>query len=200
MLIDSLAKLNSVSRNSISAALVLIVTIAVYSWIVAPHVTQLFAVQRYESVVDDIVKKNKILSSAIRTKKKRLEKLGEQFTQLQSSLFMMNEAKEFFSDLQAISEQEKCTVYSLNLLTNEQNSKDGKPEDSSGIVTKSAILSVIGAYGDIVKLIERLQARPQKVWIDSVRMSGLDDTSDQLKCDITITICTVQDQEAMPHE
>lgn len=200
MLIDSLAKLNSVSRNTISAALVVIVTIAVYSWIVAPHVNHLFAVQRYESVVDEALKKNKIIRSAIGTKKKKLEKLGEQFNQLQSSLFMMNEAKEFFSDLQAISEQAGCTVYSLNLLTNELKSKDSKPEDSSGIVTKTAILSVIGAYGDIIKLIERLQAREQKVWIDSVKMSSLNDTSNQLKCDITITICTVLDQEAMSNE
>lgn len=200
MLIDNFAKLNSVSRYSISTVLVVIVTIAVYSWIVAPHVNHLFAVQRYESVVDEAIKKNKIYSSTIGTKKKKLGKLGEQFTQLQSSMFMMNEAKEFFSDLQAISEQAKCTVYSLNLVTNEQNSKDGKPEDSSGIVPKSAILSVIGAYGNIVKLIEKLQSREQKVWIDSVRMSGLGDTSGQIKCDITITICVIQDKEVMPHE
>ena len=200
MLIDSLAKLNSVSRNTISAALVIIVIIAVYSWVVAPHVTHLLAVQRYESVVDEVLKKNKIISSAIRTKRKKLEKLGEQFSQLQSSLFMMNEAKEFFSDLQAISEQAGCMVYSLNLLTNEIKSKNSKPEDSSGIVTKSAILSVIGVYGDIIKLIERLQAREQKVWIDSVKMSSLNDTSNQLKCDITITICTVLDQEVTSNE
>jgi len=195
VLIDSLAKLNSTSRNGISAALVIIVTIAVYNWIVAPHVTNLYAVQRYESVVDDVVKKNKILSSVVRTKKKKLEQLHEQFAQLQSSLFMVEEAKELFSDLQAISVQAGCTVYSLNLVTSEQNS-----EDASRIVTKSTILSVIGAYGDIVRLMERLQARPQKVWIDSVSMTSLNDASGQLKCDITITICTIQDKEAMPHE
>jgi len=200
MLIDSLAKLNSTSRNAISAALVIIVTIAVYNWIVAPHVTHLYAAQRYESVVDDVMKENKILSSAVRTKKKKLEQLHKQFAQLQSSLFMVDQAKEFFSNLQVISEQSSCKVCSLNLITREQNSKDGKSEDSSGIVTNSAILSVIGTYGDIIKLIERLQAREQKVWIDSVRMTSLDDASGQLKCDITITICTIQDKEAMPHE
>jgi len=208
VLIDSLAKLNSTSRNAISAALVVIVAIAVYSWIVAPHVTYLSAVQRYESVVDDVVKKNKILSSAVRTKKKKLEQLHEQFAQLQGSLFMVDKAKEFFSDLQAISVQAGCTVYSLNLITSEQDAQDGQAETTSGIVTKSAVLSVIGAYGDIVRLMESLQAREQKVWIDSVRMTSLDNASDQLKCDITITICTIpstsigtsQDKEAVSHE
>ncbi len=203
MLINNLAKLNSTSRNAISAALVIIVTIAVYNWIVAPHVAHLFAVQQYESVIDDVVKKHKILSSAVRTKKKKLEQLHEQFDQLQSSLFMIDEAKEFLSDLQAISVQAGCTVYSLNLVTSEQNS-----EDALDIATKNATLSVIGTYGDIVRLMERVQARPQKVWIDSVRMTSLEDGSNQLKCDITITVCTIpstslgtsQDKEVMPHE
>ena len=200
MLIDSLAKLNSASRNAISAALVVIVAIAMYNWTVSPHVVQLSVVQQYESVLDDVVKKNKILSSAVKIKNKKLEQLGEQFAQLQSSLFMIDKAKEFFSDLQVISEQMGCTVYSLNLTTDKQNSKEGQAEDATGIVTKSAILSVIGAYGDIVRLVERLQARPQKVWIDSVKMTSLDNDSGQLKCDITITICTLQDKEAIPHE
>jgi len=230
VLIDSLAKLNSNSRNAISAVLIVIVAIAVYGWTVAPHVTHLSAVQRYESVVDDVVKKNKILSSAVKTKKKKLEQLQEQFAQLQGSLFMVDKAKEFFSDLQAISVQAGCTVYSLNLVTSEQNSQDGPAEGretTSGIVTKSAVLSVIGAYGDIIKLMEKLQAREQKVWIDSVRMTSLDSpasggqASNQLKCDITITICTIpsisasagislplqkqglgtsQDKEAVSHE
>lgn len=194
MLIDSLAKLNSASRNAISAALVIIVAIAAYNWIAAPHAAHLFAVQQYSRVIDDVVKKNKILSSAVRTKKKKLKQLHEQFTQLQSSLFTADQTKEFFSDLQAISEQADCTVCSLNLITSE-----GNCEDASGIVTKSSILSVIGAYGDIVRLMERLQAREQKVWIDSVRMTSLDDDSGQLKCDITITICIIQDKETMPH-
>jgi len=200
VLIDSLAKLNSASRNAISAALVVIVAIAMYNWTVSPHVVQLSVVQQYESVLDDVVKKNKILSSAVKIKNKKLEQLGEQFAQLQSSLFMIDKAKEFFSDLQVISEQMGCTVYSLNLTTDKQNSKEGQAEDATGIVTKSAILSVIGAYGDIVRLVERLQARPQKVWIDSVKMTSLDNDSGQLKCDITITICTLQDKEAIPHE
>jgi len=200
LLIDNLAKLNSVSRNSISAALVVIVAIAVYSRIVAPHVTHLFAVQQYESVVDDVVKKNKILSSATQAKRKKFEKLGEEFTKLQSSLFTIDEAKKFFSNLQVISEQSSCKVCSLNLITSKNKSGDGRSEDSSGIVTKSAILSVIGAYGNIVRVIEKLQARPQKVWVDSISMSSLEDASGQLECDITITICATQNKETVPHE
>ena len=196
MVFDSLAKLNSASRNAISAALVIIVAIALYNWTVAPHVTYLFAVQRYQSVIDDIVKKNKILNSAVRTKKKKLERLHEQFAQLQSSLFTASQAKEFFSDLQAISVQAGCSVYSVSLIASKQNSEDEPSENASAIDTESAVLSVIGTYSDILALIERLQARPQKVWIDSVTIAPLDDNAGQLRCDLTITIAVIQNGES----
>lgn len=208
MLIDSFAKLNSTSRNAISAAFVILVAIAMYDWIVAPHVAHLHAVQQYESVVAGLAKKNKILSSAVRIKKKNLEQLHEKFAQVQSTLFMANQAKEFFSDLQAISAQAGCTVHSLNLVTAGESSEGEPSNGACGIVTKSALLSVIGGYGNIVRLVEMLKAREQKVWMDSIRMANLDsfgsaqdrDGSGRLKCDMTITICTIQDKEAMPHE
>jgi Tfp pilus assembly protein PilO len=199
--IDNLAKLNNKSRNAISAAIVIIVAVINYHWVVAPHVTHLSAVQQYASAVNDVIQKTKILSSAIAAKKKNLEQLRQQFGQLQGSLFMPDKAKEFFSDLQVISEQVGCTVYSLNYVQNKQRSEDGQLADTSGIVTQTAMLSVIGTYGDVVKLVERLQSREQKVWIDSIKMTTLEDnSSDQLRCDITITICTIQDKETIAHE
>ena len=110
---------------------------------------------------------------------------------------MPDKAKEFFSDLQVISEQAGCAVYSLNLSQENKGPKKHSLSNASGIVTQSAMLSVIGTYGDLVKLVEKLQSRPQKVWLDSFKMTNLDDSSGQIRCDITITICTIQDKEAI---
>jgi len=200
VLVDSLAKLNSSARNAISGALVVITAIGMYNWVVAPYVTYLRAAQQYEAVVGDIAKKDKIISSAVRVKKKKLEQLREQFAQLQSTLFTVEGAKQFFSDLQPVSEEVGCTVYSLNLVASKPIAQDEQSKDSVNIVTNSAMLSIIGAYSNIIKLVERLQARPQKVWIESVTMASLEDDSAQLKCDLTITICTIQDKEAILHE
>ena len=196
MLIDNLAKLNRSSRNAVSAALIIIAAIAMYNWIVTPHTTCLFAAQRYESVVGNIAKKNKLISNTVNTKRKKLQELREQFVQLQSILFTPEEAKEFFSDLQAISEEAGCTVYSLNFIMSEAGPENEQSKDTSGIVTNRAMLSVVGVYENIIKLVERLQVRTQKVWIDSVKMEIVDYDSPQSKCDITITIYTIQDKEA----
>jgi len=195
MLINSLAKLSHSSRNAVSASLVLIAVIAMYNWIVSPRAKYLSAAQRYDSAMDNIVKKNKVIETKVKIKKKKLQELQEQSAQLQSTLFTPEKAREFFSDLQAISEETGCIVYSVNLITNKQNPKDGQLEDTAGIVTKSAVLSVVGLYRNITKLIQRLQSRSQKVWIDSIRLRTLSYNSDQPRCDITITICTLADKE-----
>jgi hypothetical protein len=196
MLVDNLAKLRRSSRNAISASLILIAALAMYNWIVAPRTNYLLSAQRYEFVTDNMVKKNKTIDNRVNIKKKKLQELREQSTQLQSTLFTSDQAREFFSDLQAISEQTGCIVYSVNLITNNPNPiKDGQLQDTTGIVTKSAVLSVVGVYKNITKLIERLQSRTQKVWIDSVKIRALNNNSDRPRCDITITICALTDKE-----
>jgi hypothetical protein len=175
--------------------LVIIASLAMYRWIVAPHAAYLSAAQGYESIMSNIIKENNLISDKVEIKRKKLQKLHEQSAQLQSTLFTPDQAREFFSDLQAISEETGCMVHSVNLINNKSNSKDRQSEDTSGVVTKSAVLSVVGVYKDIAGLMKRLQARTQKVWIDSIIVQTLEYGSDQPKCDVTITICEVQDKE-----
>jgi len=195
MLVDKLAKLNRSTRHTVSVSLIVIAALAMYNWLVTPHADYLSAAQGYESVMDNVVEKNKTISNIVNIKKKKLQELSEKSAQLQSILFTPDQAREFFSDLQAVSEETGCVVYSLNLMTNKPSPKDRDSEDTSGIVTKSAVLSVVGVYRNIAKLMERLQARTQKVWIDSVQVRTLDYSSDRPRCDITITICALTDKE-----
>ena len=200
MLIDNLAKLNSRSRNAISAALIVITTIVLYGRLVTPHVMYLYATQEYGYVLSDMIKTGKIVKSAVEIKKKKLKELGGRFAYLQNALFSVKEAKEFFSDIQAISEEAGCAVYSLNFATGDQRSEAKQSEDASGIAVQTAMLSVIGRYNDIIGLVERLRMRPQRVCIDSFRMTSHSDGSGRLKCDITVTIYTIQDKETLTYE
>ena len=192
MVVKHLVKANRSTRHAVSASLIVIALLAMYHWLVAPHVAYLSVVHGYESVMTNLVNKNRLIDSKVKVKKKKLQELQEQSAQLQSTLFTPDKAREFFSDLQAISEQTGCMVNSLNMI--KQNPKEKQPEDTSGIVTRSAALSVVGLYKDIPRLIQRLQARTQKVWIDSIKVLTVEYNSDRPRCDITITICEIQDK------
>lgn len=197
MFVDDLAKFSHRSRNAVSAALIVITAIALYSWIVTPHVGYLRAAQRYESAVANIVQVNKGISDAVKVKKDKLQQLREQSAQLQSALFSRAKAREFLSDLRPLCEQAGCTVHSLRLETSGQG-REAKPDNLLGIVDNRATLSVTGLYAQVIQLMERLRARTEKVRIDSLQMQVIDYGSGQLECDMTIIIYTAQKEEAAP--
>ena len=192
MLVRHLAKTSRSKRYAVSALLIVIALLAMYNRLIAPHAAYLSVVQGYESAMSNLINKNNVINSKVEVKRKKLQELQEKSAQLQSTLFTSDKAREFFSDLQAISEQTGCMVQSLNMIKSNPNEKQS--ENNSGIVTKSAVLSVVGLYKDIPRLIQRLQARTQKVWIDSIKVMTVEYNSDLPRCDITITICEIQNK------
>lgn len=196
MLINKVAKMSRSSRNTMSASLVVVAAIAMYNWIVAPHTSYLLAAQRHGEVISEIAERNEAVRAALELKRGELRALQDKSELLASMLFTKDKARQFFSDLQVISEQSGCSVDSVNFIKGQRGDKSERLEDITGAAATSAVLSVVGAYGDVVKLLERLVARTEKVWIDSVKMQVLDYRSVVPQCDITITIYTIQDKES----
>ena len=193
MLINYLAKLSNPARNAASASLIFIAAVAMYRWTITPQSGYLSAARGYESAVNKVIEHNKIIINQVEAKREKLQELRESSTQLQSTLFTHGQAKEFFSDLQIISEQAGCVVQSTSFDTEKPSSEN----KHLGIETKSANLNVMGVYQDIEKLVGRLQVRTQKVWIDSIRMRALDVSSDNVICDLTITICQIKEKQTL---
>ena len=79
MLIDNFAKLSRSVRFGTSAALIIIVAITMYDHIISPQANRLFAEQRHESALNDIIKQQKILNGAVESRKIELQQLKEQF-------------------------------------------------------------------------------------------------------------------------
>jgi len=193
MLVDNLAKLGSSTRRATSAALIVIAAFAMYNWMVTPHAVYLSSAKGYESVMDKIMEQNKSIALQVEIKKKQLETLRENSAQLQSVLFTSDQAEEFFSDLQVTAELSGCTVHTINRVADKRNSEN----ERLGVVTRSAELSVIGNYRNMVKLIETLQARNENVWIDQIGVLILDADSDKARCGLTITICQIIDKDTL---
>jgi hypothetical protein len=190
MLYYNLSKLSSSKRNATSAALIVIAAFAMYNWMVTPQAAYLSSAKGYESAMDKILEQNKRITVQIENKRKQLQKLGENSNQLKSIMFTSDQAKEFFSDLQVISEQSGCSVHNINIVADERD-----PENEQIVTTRSATLGIAGVYRDMVKLIERLQARTEKVWIDEIGVQIIEADSDKARCDLTITICQIKDKD-----
>ena len=193
MLVDNLAKLGGSTRRASSTALIVIAAFAMYKWMVTPQAVYLSSAKGYESAVGKIMEQSKSITVQVEIKKKQLQALRENSAQLQSVLFTSVQAEEFFSDLQVISEQAGCAVHTINWVADKRNSVS----ERLGVMTRSAELSVIGNYKNMVELIKRLQNRDEKVWIDQIGVQILDADSDKARCGMTITICQIIDKDTL---
>jgi Tfp pilus assembly protein PilO len=194
MLSKNWTKSTPAPRNIAFAALVLMGAIAVYNRVVAPHANYVLAAQRYESVANKLTRKNQAIIDDMKIKGKKLEGLEEKLEQMRTNLFEPIEAKEFFSDIEVMSEGANCTIYSLDVSQTRSALKAERSGARGYITANHAKLSVVGSYRNIVVLMNKLQGSPRQVWINSVSIKPISDSSEQLKCDISIVIYTTEEK------
>jgi len=180
MFLEDFAKLNKTFRYTISAALIMIITIGVYNWVISPHTKYLSAAQKYEQVLDERNRTNKLILSNLKIKQTRLEQLKQRFTNLNEIAFTEKEAKNFWSNLKQITEEAGCYFDSLTI-TNSKQAAEGT------FTTKSAAVSMSGNFNGITQVIEKINSNPRKIWIDSLQLKTVQQSS-ILRCDMTITI------------
>lgn len=200
MKVRDFAKLKRPSRNAFFGSLVLLGAVFMYDHVVEPHTMYLFALHRYGAAMDGILAKGESLEAAMATSRKKLDELTAQFSQVRNILYTQSEAEEFFSDLQAISVETDCPIYSLTFIADEPSAELKQVEQSVGVMAKKAVLSVTGMYQNVMTLVERLQNRSRKVWVESVDVELINNDVAQVKCDIIIKIYTIQNKEASRYE
>ena len=200
MLFKKQAILTYSSRNVMLTSLVLIGAIAFYMWVVAPHRNNLMAAQRYDSVTTDLARKSQIINDTLKIKKKELKELQEELEQTHTRLFGSIEARKFFSNIQTLVEKANCTVNSLKFSPTDPAIRADRPEKNSYLTTQLAKLGVIGSYRNITLLMNRLQDRSEQVRIDAVTIKPTGNNSEQLECNMNITIYVIADKEVYIHD
>jgi hypothetical protein len=81
----------------------------------------------------------------------------------------------------------------------ERSGSQNQAPDGSGIVRKSALVTVVGGYNDIVRFIDKLQNSQRKCWIDSVRVN-VGGSAGKLKCEALLTIYCFERMEMAFYE
>jgi len=102
------------------------------------------------------------------------------------------QADEFLGDLETFCVQSGCTAASIGFPDNEDRTSR---REGLIIVGRHAALTIQGPYASIMRLIETLQTRSEKVWIDklSIRTNARD--PGLITCQLTITIYVNPEKE-----
>jgi len=174
------------------AACVPIAMVAMYNWFVSPQLQYLKAAQKYEDSVDKVEKTNKIIDTQIQAGSRKLDEISQQFEQKKQEFFDIETARTFLGSIQSKAEKNQCVVDTLKFMPANQIANNSSSID---IKQHRAILTITGQYPDIVKLLDSLQNRKQKVWIDTITLHLKDQESGLLVCDVSLSIYTLQVKE-----
>lgn len=187
-------------RNALSIALVAICAAAMYNWILSPQVGYLRAVQRYQPVVDEMAKQTGKLGRTLDKKRQRLRSLQSEWTEMRDSLFTPAQAKGFLGSLQSFVEQSGCRVVTADFSGEARAEPSGKIKEAGGATAFLAAVTVVGAYDQIVALLERLQTNRPKVWVDSCGLKLSDVRTGRLECRLALTLYALGDKEGHTDE
>lgn len=193
MRMDRLQILQGKQEGALIGALFLVGLILAHGWVMSPHLAALRASQQYEHATGVYKEKGARVNFELRAKRGRLEKLIAQRALLSDMVFSPAKAEEFFSDLEAFCMEAGCTIGSLSYV-------GGTEQRVSAIDTRSTALTVQGDYNSIIKLIQKLKSRNQRVSIESLRMAGVQIDSRNIVCHLVITIYVNLDRETGSHE
>ena len=184
------------STGTLFGAMVVIVGIAMYGWIVAPHVAYLKAVQAYEPVVNNVNKERTRLEGMLKTRRERLDTINAEFSEIRKILFTFDQAQAFFQDLGKTAETYGCEIYRIDILTDEPKPVVGRPGDAALVEAIQASVSIVGYFQGLVDFVQDLQHFEHEIRIGSLKMFVNRREDTQLKCDLTITVYVMQEREA----
>ena len=193
MIFDYIKHTNWSRRNIVIAACVPIAMVALYNWFVTPHLQYLQAAQRYENAADQIEKTNKIIGIELRIGQEKLDEISEQFRQKRQEFFGIDDAAGFLGSIQSKAEKSQCLVNTLKFQPARQIAVCDN--NSADIRQYQVNLSVSGQYQNIVKLLDSLQNRKEKVWIDTIDLCLKDQTTGLLVCNLSLSIYTLKVKE-----
>ncbi|MDD5134257.1 MAG: hypothetical protein PHP01_02445 [Phycisphaerae bacterium] len=180
-------------KNVVIATLVLIAIVAMYNWFATPYSSYLLAAEKYVNAANEMEKTKKMIDVDLRLKQKKIDELSGKFDLISQDFFTVDEAKSFLESIQAKIEKSGCFVDKLSFSPAKQvSASDGNIPD---IEEYRVNLSVIGQYVDIVILLDSLQNRQQKVWVDKLKLKLKDISSGHLVCDVSLSIYTLKVKE-----
>ncbi|OQA01221.1 MAG: hypothetical protein BWY69_01447 [Planctomycetes bacterium ADurb.Bin401] len=180
-------------RNVTVSAFLIIMAIAIYNWFVTPHAHYLMAAQKYQQTIDSLNNKNKILNNDIRIRRKKLDNLKKEFEQEKQSFFDIEQAKTFLSNLQITAQQNGCLVENIRFMP--ANNVTDRKRENTIIHQYQSDLTLSGDYGSIVKFINVIQNRPEKVWVESINFGTKNTANGDLGCDLKLSIYTLKVME-----
>ncbi len=195
MSVEKFIQIERSHRRVLLIALAMIAVFGLYRWILAPHTEQLLAAQKYNSTLDEVIRKAGFIGNMQDVKKGKIEELTKESDRLRNQLFTSQQVRQFLASLPSVVNQAGCVIQSVSAVPEAQRNPQS---DGSGIIAKKAVVTFIGGYNDTIKFLGALQNFERKVWVESVKIET--GGAGKLKCQVLLTLYCIERAENTLYE
>ncbi len=195
MIADRLRKYPKAARNASSAALLAIGVLALYNWMLAPHIGYLHAVQRLRPVVDEVTEERERICSTLDQKVGRWRTLQQDMAVLDEGVFTPDRAKTFVRRLLPLVEETGCAVVRADFGSDTKAERFEDPNVPVVVEVSHMNLDVLGQFDQVSALLQRLRDSRPHAWIDSCQCDFSGGEAGQVECNLVLALYTVIDRQ-----
>jgi hypothetical protein len=196
MMADRLRRYPKATRNASSAALIVIGVLALYNWVLTPHLGYLHAMQKYGAVVGCVAQEKNRIADTLEAKVSQWHTLQRDLAELEDGVFTADQAKTFVRSLLPLVEETGCTVVMADFAGGGKTTRVEDPNQTVVIEISHLNLDALGQPGQVSALLERLRDNRPRISIDSCQFDFLDGGSGQVGCHLAVTLYAVGNRKA----
>jgi hypothetical protein len=194
MTADRLRRYPKAARNASSAALLAIGVLALYNWMLAPHVRYLHAVQRLGPVVGRVTQERERISSTLDGKVGQWRALQRDKAELDEGVFTAQQAKAFLRGLLPLVEETSCVVLRADFNPDARTQRFDEPNLPVVMEVSRMSLDVLGQLEQVSALLQRLRDSQPRAWIDSCQCDFSGGNAGRVECNLALVLYTIVDR------
>lgn len=162
--------------------------LGIYNWAISPQTSYLKAATQHNVLSARLDKKMTLIAGRKDKKNLELEHLKTQLAQIESTMFMPEEAEAFFADLEGTMASHGCKIQSLIFLHGGKSSTNTKNNIDPIAADKAAEVTFISGYAGIIKVLQEIASTEKKIDISNLRVESKKVGSSSLTCNMTVKI------------
>ncbi len=181
-------------RHASSIAVIIIGAVALYNWVLAPHVGYLHAMQRLEAAVGSIAEEKDRVGGTLEAKIGQWRSLRQELAELEEGVFTPQEAQAFLHGLLPLVEETGCTVVVADLAGHDKTAPIAEPNVPLVVDMFRPSLVVSGRADQVLALLQRLRDHRPRVWIDSCQCDFPDAGAGPLECSLGLALYATENR------
>ncbi len=193
MIADRIRRHPKAARHASSAALLAVGVLALYNWVLAPHVSYRHAVQRLGPVVGQVTQERERVCRMLDEKVGQWRTLQQDKAELDERVFTGEQARAFVRGLLPVVEETGCTVLRADFNPDAKTQRLDEPNVPVVIDVSRVNLDVLGQPDQVSVLLQQLRDSRPRAWIDSCQCDFSGGETGQVECNLVLALYVLAD-------